>query len=312
MDSRFRTPLMMSLPLAALAALASGAGVLADDLYRRDMESFAVQGAAQDWVTLLLAVPAVLALGFAACRGSRGALLLWHGAVLYLAYTYAIASFMVQFNVLFLVYTSTFGLAVLTLATSLPRTIHTTPSDAFGVGWPRRTVTAVLWAIVVVFAFLWLSDIVPALLGGTRPESLAESGTPTNGVEAIDLSLLLPTSALAGYWTLRRQVRGAVLAMALLAFTALLGLALVAMVIGLDAAGLTDGIAPAFVFGMLALGTTGLGAIAWRRTAGIATASDHRRDGSSTGTPTACDFAGPPDEANRARVAVAAASERTA
>ncbi len=312
MDSRFRTPLMMSLPLAALAALASGAGVLVDDLYRRDMESFAVQGAAQDWVTLLVAVPAVLALGYAAWRGFRGALLLWHGAVLYLAYTYAIASFMVQFNALFLVYTSTFGLAVLTLATSLPRAIHATPSDAFGVGWPRRTVTAVLWTIVVVFAFLWLSDIVPALLGGTRPESLAESGTPSNGVEVIDLSLLLPTSALAGYWTLRRQVRGAVLSMALLAFTALLGLALVAMVIGLDAAGLTDGIAPAFVFGMLALGATGLGAVARRHTGRVDMPDDRPAGLAPTANDAGLDSSRASASVHVAHVAVAAASERTA
>ena len=263
----FRTvPLVLSIPLAALAAVASGAGVLVDDLYSRDLESFAVQAAAQDWVTLLVAVPAMLGLARAAWRGSRAALLLWHGAVGYLAYTYAIASFMVQFNPLFLVYTSTFGLAFLALATSLATTIRDTPAGAFGPAWPRRTVAGVLWACVAMFAFLWLSDIVPALLDGTTPETLAESGTPTNGVEVLDLAILLPTIALTGGWVLARRVRGYVIAAAFLGFVSLLALALVAMVIGLVAADLAASAAPAVIFGALASVAIVLAVLASRAT----------------------------------------------
>ncbi|WP_062316162.1 hypothetical protein [Demequina maris] len=262
-----RTPLAMSAPLAILAAVAAGAGALDPDLYSRDLEHFGVQAAAQDWVTLLVAVPALLALGLAAWRGSRPAWLLWHGAVLYLAYTYAIASFMVQFNGLFLVYTSTFGLAFLTLAASLAAAIRDTPAEAFGPRWPRRTVAGTLWAIVAMFAFLWLSDIVPALFDGAAPGSLAESGTPTNGIEVLDLAILLPTLALTGAWVLRRRARGYVLAMAALSFAALLALALVAMVAGLVAAGLAENSAPAAVFALLAAGTGVLALLAARATA---------------------------------------------
>ncbi|MDN4476846.1 hypothetical protein QQX09_13385 [Demequina sp. SYSU T00192] len=261
-----RTPLAMSVPLAVLAAIASGAGALAPDLYAGDRESFAVQAAAQDWVTLLVAVPALLALALAARRGSRAAWLAWHGAVLYLAYTYAVACFMVQFNPLFLVYTSTFGLAFLTLATSLATAIRDTPADAFGPRWSRRTTAGVLWAVAAVFALLWLSDIAPALLAGATPDTLAESGTPTNGVEVLDLSIMLPTLALTGAWLLRRRVRGYVLATAALTFTALLGLALVAMVIGLVSAGLAESAAPAIVFGLLAAGAGVLAVLGARAT----------------------------------------------
>ncbi|WP_062313761.1 hypothetical protein [Demequina rhizosphaerae] len=262
-----RIPLAMSVPLAALAAVAAGVGALDPDLYARDRESFAVQAAAQDWVTLLVAVPALLLLALAARRGSRGAWLLWHGAVLYLAYTYAIASFMVQFNALFLVYTSAFGLASLTLATSLATAIRDVPLDAFGPRWPRRAAAGALWAVVAVFAFLWLADIVPALLDGTAPETLAESGTPTNGIEVLDLSIMLPTLALTGAWVLQRRVRGYVLATAALAFTALLAVALVAMVIGLVSAGLAESAAPAAVFGLLAAASGTLAFLAARSTA---------------------------------------------
>ncbi len=238
--------LVLSVPIGVLGGVAAGAGVLAPDLYARDTESFGVQAAAQDWVTLLVAVPAVLVLGWLAWRGSTAARLAWHGVVLYFAYTYAIAAFMVQFNALFLVYTTLLGCSVLALAGGLATLGWPFPVETFGTSWPRRGAAGLLWAVVVVFGALWLADIVPALLDGTQPESLVESATPTNGVEVLDLSLLLPAAALSAVWLHRREARGHVVATALMGFVVVLGLALAAMVVGLVSAGLAS---DAFVVG---------------------------------------------------------------
>ena len=96
--------------------------------------------------------------------------------------------------------------------------------------------------------FLWLSDIVPALVDGVTPESLEESQTPTNGVEVLDLALMLPAAALTAVWVWRERPVGYVLATGLLSYVVVLGLALGAMVVGLATADLeTDtGVVVAF------------------------------------------------------------------
>jgi hypothetical protein len=232
--------LVLSVPIGVLGGVAAGAGALVPDLYARDTQSFGVQAAAQDWVTLLVAVPAVLVLGWLAWRGSTAARLAWHGVVLYFAYTYAIAAFMVQFNALFLVYTTVLGCSVLAVAGGLATLGWPLPVEVFGASWPRRGTVVLLWTVVAVFLFLWLSDIVPALLAGSQPQSLVESATPTNGVEVLDLSLLLPGTALTAVWLHRREARGQVFATALMGFVVVLGLALAAMVVGLVSAGLAS------------------------------------------------------------------------
>ncbi|MEN8114576.1 MAG: hypothetical protein ABFS21_09330, partial [Actinomycetota bacterium] len=131
-------------------------------------------------------------------------------------------------------------------------------SARFGDRWPRRSVVAFLGFAVVMFAMLWLSDIVPALIEGVEPESLAETQTPTNGVEVLDLALLIPGSALIAVWVWKRDSRGYVLATGVISFIVLLGLALVAMVVGLSIAGLTSDLAVSVVFLAFAGVATGL------------------------------------------------------
>jgi len=243
-----RAWLWLTIPIALLGAIASLAGILIDGVYERDAESFAVQAVSQDYVTLLVAVPAVLLLGWIAYRGSFSARLMWHGVVFYFAYTYTIAAFMVRFNDLFLVYTSLLACSIFALIGGVAGLSWPLKSALFGTSWPRRSVVGFLVVIVVTFLLLWLSDIVPAIVNGVEPESLAESATPTNGVQVLDLSLLLPGSALAAYWVGKFDARGYVFATGLITYAALLGLALVAMIVGLSRAGLPADPAVSIVF----------------------------------------------------------------
>jgi hypothetical protein len=177
--------------------------------------------------------------------------------VFYLAYTYLVAVFMVRFNDLFLVYAAIVACSIFALLGSLAGSDDWTDPSRFDPGrWPRRPVAVALSIVVALFTALWLGDIVPALVDGVEPASLAESGTPTNGVEAIDLSFLLPAMALVARWTWRGEARGFALATGLLAHAALLSLALIAMVIGQFEAGYADTVAPAFLFALLAAATT--------------------------------------------------------
>jgi len=250
--------LWLSIPLAALGAVAAAAGILFESTYERDTENFATQAIAQDYITLFVAVPALLVLRQLAARGSLPARLFWHGAVFYFAYTYTIAAFMVRFNGLFLVYTSIVACSLYALLGSVGGIQCRADRRWFDAArWPRRGVAVLLLVIVAMFSTMWLSDIVPALIEGVVPESLAEADTPTNGIEVIDLSLLLPGAALLAYWVLRSEPRGYVLATGLLSYLALLALALVAMAIGQYNADLADNPAPAALFAVLALVVVG-------------------------------------------------------
>lgn len=240
--------LWLTIPIALLGATASSVGILVDSTYERDTESFAVQAVSQDYVTLLVAVPAILILGWLAYRGSFSARLMWHGVVFYFAYTYTIAAFMVRFNDLFLVYTSLLACSIFALIGGVASLSWPLKSSMFGMSWPRRSVVGFLIVIVATFLMLWLSDIVPAIVNGVEPESLAESATPTNGIQVLDLSLLLPGSALTAYWVWRFEARGYVFATGLIAYAALLSLALVAMIIGLSRADLAADAAVSVIF----------------------------------------------------------------
>jgi len=240
--------LWLSVPIALLSGIASTTGILFESTYQRDTEHFGVQAVSQDYVTLLIAVPAVLVLGWLAWRGSFVARLMWHGVAFYFAYTYTIAAFMVQFNSMFLIYTTLLACSIFALVGGLATLGWPVDRSVFGQSWPRRSVAAFLGTVVVVFVFLWLSDIVPALVEGAQPESLAESATPTNGVEVLDLSLLLPGGALIAFWVWRSESRGYVFATGLITYVALLGMALVAMIVGLTRAELSGDAAVSIVF----------------------------------------------------------------
>lgn len=241
------------MPIVVLGILAASAGILVEGVHERDTEHFATQAVSQDWVTLLVAVPVVLVLGWYAYHGSLPARLMWHGAVFYFAYTHTVASFMVRFNSLFLVYTSLLACSIIALVGGLSSLGWPMGRESFGSNWPRKGTMVLLWFDVIAFALLWLSDIVPALLEGSVPESLAESDAPTNGVEVLDLALLLPTAGITAIWVRRAEPRGYLFAMGIVTYACLLGLAPAAMAIGLTVADLSTDAGIAIVFALVTI-----------------------------------------------------------
>jgi hypothetical protein len=57
----------------------------------------------------------------------------------------------------------------------------------------------------VLFAALWLKEVLPAVLRGSTPGSIGEAGLLVNPVHVLDLSLLLPAMLIAGITLWRRQ-----------------------------------------------------------------------------------------------------------
>lgn len=223
---------------AALVAIASLGGIFDPAIYARETESWRTQGMAQDWVDLVVAAPWLAITALLTLRGSRRGALLLGGGFAYTAYSFVIYAFAVHFNWLFLVYVATLGLSVFGLV-DLGRSFLGQPART----WlrptaPRRLVADSMIAVSVLFACLWLGQIVPALVAGTPPPELEEVGLVTNPVHILDLAIVLPLLFVTGLLLRRGRDSGHVLAVIFLGFSVLMDLALLAMMVALGQHGM--------------------------------------------------------------------------
>ncbi|HET9921182.1 MAG TPA: hypothetical protein VFQ30_15145 [Ktedonobacteraceae bacterium] len=223
-----KTALWLSVLVAILVLLASGAGLLLTSTYARETPSWAIQGLGQDLVNLV-AVLALLITAYLVNRGSVKAFLIWSGVLLYLLYAYVIYAFDVHFNRLFLVYVAILGLSFYALV-SLVIHLHLEQLQAsFAGNTKARAVSVLLLVIGILFYLLWLSEEIPALLTGKIPPSVAMANLPTNPVHVLDLGLYLPAMIITAVLLWRRKLLGYLLAGPLLVFIVLTGTAILAI-----------------------------------------------------------------------------------
>ena len=222
--------------------------------YRHMPAEVAVQGLAQDVVTLVVGIPFLLVALAWARRGSRAGHLALTGAVAYLFVQYFMYLAMGTYNELFLLYVA----LVLVGSQALFRLALAQPPRDFvieGHSRGRRYVAAFLLVNGGLITLLWLSVIVPPLLTGTLyPEGLAHFTTMI--VQGFDLALFLPPSIIAGWSHLRGRALGALLAPVYAVFLALQMLALLAKILWMSAVGASAGpalvIIPTLLIGALA------------------------------------------------------------
>lgn len=219
-----RVGLMWSAVIAVLVVVASVAGLTDPRVYAEETSNWMAQAQGQD-VGNLLAVAVLLVAALGMRRGSARAELVWLGSLLYLVYAFIIYALAVHLNYLFLVYVAVLGLSAWTLIFHVPQ------FDRQDLGFPsgrvRTLAASVLIAIGVLFAALWLSELVPALVAGTVPASLADAGLWVNPIHVIDLSLVLPGFVLTGVAALRARPYGLCWLAPWLVFSALMGASIV-------------------------------------------------------------------------------------
>lgn len=223
--------------------------------YRHMPADVAVQGLAQDLVTLAVGVPFLLVALAWARRGTRAGHLALSGAVMYLFVQYVLYLAMATYNELFLVWVA----AVLVSSQLLLRLLLAFPPAAFRVEsvsrGQRRFVGGFLLANGSLIALLWLQVVVPPLLDGSLyPAGLAHLTTMV--VQGFDLALFLPPSFIAGWGYMRGRAVGELLAPAYAVFVSLQMLALLAKIAWMSAAGVSAGpalvVIPALLLGALA------------------------------------------------------------
>ena len=85
-----------------------------------------------------------------------------------------------------------------------------------------KTIGIYFLVVAMLFYFLWLTEVIPAMLQDTIPKSLTDVGLPTNGVHVIDLAIILPAIFLTGVLLLKRKPLASALAPAVLTFFVLM------------------------------------------------------------------------------------------
>ena len=249
----FRAVSVLSFLTAILAAIAAATGIFyhttgesylytsirgkqveifGRGLYQHMSSEVAVQGIAHDYVTLFLAVPALMISLYLLKNGSLRNLLFHAGVLKFFFITFLFYMNMGMYNFLFplyilLVSTSFFALVLVLLEIDIPHL-----KSAFRDSLPRKFLGGVLILISVAIALLWLEIIITPLLDGSIfPVSVEHYTTLT--VQGFDLSLLLPITFLAGLLLLQRKNWGYLLASVTLVFLCFLMSALVAKIIAM-------------------------------------------------------------------------------
>jgi hypothetical protein len=252
--------LWLTLPIAILLAIATLGGIFISGLYRDD-PYFTAQAVGQDFISLVVVLPTLVATAFLASRGSPHARLIWLGGLIYLVYTYVVAAFDVKFNPLFLVYVAVLECSLYALIGGLVTTDLLGIKKCFTEKTPVQAISIYLALLAVLFYFLWLREIIPALMAREIPQSIHDNGTPTNGIHVLDMAWILPAFVITAISLWRKHALGYTLAGALLSYCVLLTLAILSMVAFMSRGGHPIAVPQVVIFAILL--TISLGMLIW-------------------------------------------------
>lgn len=251
-----RPYVLASVTTIILTVVATIVGLLVPDFYR-DATVLLPQLYGQDLLTLAVAVPVLAVSLYYAVYGSLRGYVVWLGATGYLLYTYASYAFLTAFNELYLVYVALFALTLLTLVGGLTRLDVRALKRAFSDHsvWPYVVFQAL---IAVLIALMWLSEVGPASLAGTRPPSIAETDLPVPVIQSLDLGVVVPSFVVSTYMLWQRRAWGYAFTGVLLVKGTTLGLAVLAMIVFMLRDGQPVPLIQIMVFVILSLISLGL------------------------------------------------------
>jgi hypothetical protein len=212
--------------------------IYGNGIYKDMSSDLAVQGIAQDYVTLFIAMPMLLLSMFFSLKGSIRARFLLAGTLNYFLVTYLFYLEIAMYNFMFLAYVAILGTSFFAfLLTLLSFDIEAIP-EMFSNQIPFKLTGGFLIFNSIIIGLLWLSVVVPPLIKGTIiPIEVQHYTTLT--VQGLDLGLFLPISFVSGFLMLKKDKFGYLAATVMLVFLPLLMTALVAKLIAMSSTGVS-------------------------------------------------------------------------
>lgn len=218
--------------------------VYGEGLYKHMSQDVAPQGIAQDYVTLLVAVPMLLLSLVWARRGSLKGRFLLAGTLGYFLVTYLFYLVIGMYNELFLVYVTLLGTTFFAFAQTLLSFDLNNLDERFSETTPVKSIGGFLIFNSIAIGLMWLQVVVPPLLDGSIIPKQVEHYT-TLIVQGLDLGLLLPLAFVSGVLFIRRKPFGYLLTPVYFVFLSILMAALTAKVVAMGMLG--QNIVPAIV-----------------------------------------------------------------
>jgi hypothetical protein len=207
-----RNFLYFTVPVVILMAICSAIGIWQQNLYFRETTDWLAQCVGQDISNLFFVAPILLLSALYATRGNKVAKIIWIGAMITNIYSYVIYCFAVHFNYLFLVYCIILGLSNFSVIYFFVNYLKEDFKSWFTEKVPTKTIGIFLIFISIMFAFLWLSGDLPAVLKNNVPENIIETGLITNTVHVLDYTFYLPLIFIAGFMLIKKKNLGYLLA----------------------------------------------------------------------------------------------------
>lgn len=205
-------------------------------LYGHMSADVAIQGIAQDYVTLFVGVPLLLISLFYLKRKSLRGLFLLSGTLLYFFLTYLLYTAMAMYNKMFLVYVILMGISFYTFILTLFSFDTETLVASTKSNKPVKTAGIFLIINASLITMLWLSVILPPLLNGSIFPKEVQHYT-TLIVQGLDLGLFLPAAFITGFLAIRKNKFGLLFTPIYLIFLSILMTALVSKIIFMANAG---------------------------------------------------------------------------
>ena len=196
--------------LASVALLTTAVSFLAWGVFQRDVPMTVGNMRGTALTMLVIAVPLLVASMILSSRGSLRARFVWMGSLAYIAYNAVMFCFALQYNSFFLLFVALLGLSFWALV-MLASQFDPFVVSASVTGVRARTVAVYLLVCLVLFAVMWLRDIVPATVDNVLPGSFEGTGLTQNPIYVLDFAFTFPLLAVGAVWLWRRRPWGYVI-----------------------------------------------------------------------------------------------------
>ncbi len=215
---------------AFFVTLTSLLGIFWKKTYIQETANWASQALGQDIANILVVIVLIIS-SYYLNKKSLRAYFVWLGCYLYLLYAFAIYSFAIHFNYLFLVYVAILGLSFYVPLSSMLEIKLKKIFKILNKNKQAQKARQLLITIAVLFSFLWLSEIAPVLFSFEKPEILQDTGLLTNPVHVLDLAFILPGMIIVSQIIKKRKGLGLFFAVPFMVFAATMGIGIVSLFI---------------------------------------------------------------------------------
>jgi hypothetical protein len=234
-----------------LVALVAAVGWFAEGLYHKDSTLMTVKSQMLDIVLLALIVPLGIVMYVLARKGRLWAKLFVAGIFVYLAFTYGLYALSISLNEVFLGYVALFSLCTFASVMGfhdMSRQLKSPPKAVW-----VKVIAVWLFLFVIGGYAAWLSEVIPAMMQDTIPESIQRTHLPVSVVHVLDMAFMLPLMMIGAIKLWKGHASGLVMSAMMLVFVLLTSIGVICMELWLGQVGLEMDMGKLISFPIMAL-----------------------------------------------------------